>query len=102
MAKKLLTLPSIILLLLFFVSSLNAQVDNLKKHEKHWEKINTAGVKAYRNGKYQKGIQLAEKAYQYAKENLGKEHPDTLKSINNLAGLYQSQGRYAEAESLFK
>ena len=32
---------------------------------------------------------------------LGDDHPNTLISINNLAGLYWSQGRYAEAEPLF-
>ena len=96
------TLSSIILLLLFFASSLNAQADNLKRHEQQWEQINAAVVKAYQNGKYQKGIQLAEKAYQYASQHLGKEHRYTLASINNLAELYRSQGRYAEAEPLYK
>ena len=33
---------------------------------------------------------------------LGKEHPDTLASVNNLAELYRAQGRHAEAEPLFR
>ncbi len=33
---------------------------------------------------------------------LGKEHPDTLTSVDNLAALYQAQGRLAEAEPLYK
>ena len=33
---------------------------------------------------------------------LGPEHPDTLTSVNNLAALYQAQGRYAEAEPLYQ
>ena len=33
---------------------------------------------------------------------LGQEHPDTLLSVNNLAALYDAQGRYGEAEPLFK
>jgi len=33
---------------------------------------------------------------------LGREHPETLTSVNNLAGLYKAQGRLAEAEPLFK
>ena len=33
---------------------------------------------------------------------LGPEHPDTLTSVNNLAFLYRSQGRYAEAEPLYQ
>ena len=31
---------------------------------------------------------------------LGAEHPDTLVSVNDLAGLYEREGRYEEAEPL--
>ena len=33
---------------------------------------------------------------------LGSDHPDVAKSLNNLAELYRYQGRYAEAEPLYK
>ncbi|MBD2578071.1 tetratricopeptide repeat protein [Oscillatoria sp. FACHB-1406] len=33
---------------------------------------------------------------------LGTEHPDTAKSLNNLALLYKSTGKYAEAEPLYQ
>ena len=33
---------------------------------------------------------------------LGADHPDTANSLNSLAALYFVQGRYAEAEPLFK
>lgn len=33
---------------------------------------------------------------------LGPEHPNTLSSVNNLAALYESQGRYGEAEPLHR
>ena len=33
---------------------------------------------------------------------LGPDHPDVATSVNNLAQLYRTQGRYAEAERLFK
>jgi tetratricopeptide (TPR) repeat protein len=37
------------------------------------------------------------------KENsLGKEHPDLAVTLNNLANLYQVQGRYEEAEPLYQ
>ena len=36
------------------------------------------------------------------KKVLGAEHPDTLSSMGNLARIYQAQGRYKEAESLFQ
>ena len=32
---------------------------------------------------------------------LGEEHPSIATTLNNLAGLYQSQGRYEEAEPLY-
>ena len=32
---------------------------------------------------------------------LGERHPDTITSLNNLASVYDNQGRYAEAEPLF-
>ena len=35
------------------------------------------------------------------KKLLGEEHPDVANSLNNLAGLYKSQGRYEEAEPLY-
>ena len=31
---------------------------------------------------------------------LGREHPDTLASMNALVRIYTDQGRYAEAEAL--
>jgi tetratricopeptide (TPR) repeat protein len=34
-------------------------------------------------------------------QQLGADHPDTATSLNNLAGLYESQGRYSEAEPLY-
>jgi hypothetical protein len=34
------------------------------------------------------------------KKVLGRDHPDTLPSLNNLAVLYQDQDRYAEVEPL--
>ena len=33
---------------------------------------------------------------------LGKEHPDTLTSMSNLAGVLQSQGKYDEAEMMHR
>ena len=44
---------------------------------------------------YKRALAISEKA-------LGPEHPDVATSLNNLALLYQAQGRYAEAEPLHK
>jgi tetratricopeptide (TPR) repeat protein len=35
------------------------------------------------------------------KQLLGESHPDVASSLNNLAALYDSQGRYTEAEPLY-
>ena len=35
-------------------------------------------------------------------KQLGENHPDVATSLNNLAGLYESQGKYAEAEPLYQ
>src|ERR1039458_2340197 len=45
---------------------------------------------------------MAVRAVQVRERVLGPEHPDTLSSVNNLATLYESQGRYAEAEPLHR
>ena len=36
------------------------------------------------------------------KRLLGEAHPDVATSLNNLAALYRSQGRYEEAEPLYR
>ena len=36
------------------------------------------------------------------KKLLGEEHPNVTTSLNNLAGLYESQGRYEAAEPLYR
>jgi tetratricopeptide (TPR) repeat protein len=40
-------------------------------------------------------------ALELRKRLLGQEHPDVASSLQNLANLYESQGKYAEAEPLF-
>jgi len=39
--------------------------------------------------------------FENEKRSIGDNHPDTLSSMNNLAVLYQSQGKYDEAEPLY-
>ncbi|WLE96987.1 MAG: tetratricopeptide repeat protein [Candidatus Electrothrix communis] len=68
----------------------------------HWEKLNEKVVGAYQQGKYQDGIAFAEQSYKYALEHFGAEHPKTLTAMNNLSGLYNTQGLYSQAEELLK
>src|SRR3990170_1476431 len=67
-----------------------------------WENLNKRVVSAYQQGDYNAGVKFAQEAFQYAKEKFGEKHPSTLTSMNNLAELYRAQGRYGEAEPLYK
>ncbi len=44
---------------------------------------------------FRRALAIREKA-------LGPDHPDVAQSLNNLAGLLDTQGKYAEAEPLFR
>ncbi|RYP02653.1 hypothetical protein DL764_005698 [Monosporascus ibericus] len=44
----------------------------------------------------------AEKAFEQRKEVLGRKHPDTLASMNNLGDVLQSPGGYEEAEAMYR
>src|SRR5262249_18473979 len=51
---------------------------------------------------YAEAEPLCKRALDIREKALGPEHPDTANSLNNLAALYYSQGRYAEAEPLYR
>ncbi len=51
---------------------------------------------------YKKAQELYERVLQDRKEVLGREHPETLTSMNDFAALYCAQGLYSKAESLNK
>jgi tetratricopeptide (TPR) repeat protein len=55
-----------------------------------------------RQGRYGEAEPLYQRALAARERVLGAEHPDTLVSVNNLAGLYERQGRYGEAEPLYQ
>ncbi|KAI1159510.1 P-loop containing nucleoside triphosphate hydrolase protein [Nemania serpens] len=53
-------------------------------------------------GKYNNAEQLYWQTLQLREEVLGREHPDTLASMNNLALVLNSQGKYDEAEAMHR
>ena len=66
-----------------------------------WETYNEAGSNAYEQGQYAD----AEKAWIAAleeAEKFGPRDPRLATSLNNLAILYDAQGKYAETEPLYK
>src|SRR5260221_3812482 len=62
--------------------------------------LNQQVVKLYQEGKYQEAIPIAKKLLAIERRVLGREHPGTATSLNNLAGLYEHMGDYAKAEPL--
>ena len=54
------------------------------------------------NANYIQAIAFAEELRDLIRQRIGDDHPDYATSLNNLAGLYYSMGRYSEAEPLFR
>jgi tetratricopeptide (TPR) repeat protein len=53
-------------------------------------------------GRYRSAERAHQQVLERRKYELGKEHPDTLTSMNNLALALSRQGKYAEAEALHR
>jgi tetratricopeptide (TPR) repeat protein len=53
-------------------------------------------------GRYSEALATSQRALSLAERQFGPEHPAVAATLNNLAGSYQEQGRYAEAEPLFR
>src|ERR1700727_2561557 len=45
---------------------------------------------------------MNQRALNKREEVLGKEHPETITSVSNLASVLQDQGKYQEAEVLYR
>ena len=67
-----------------------------------WDILNQEVMELYQAGKYDRAVVVAQKALEVAEQNVGKDHPHVATSLNNLAGLYDTQGDYAKAEPLYK
>ena len=55
-----------------------------------------------KQAKYAEAIPYAQAFIELAKEKFGETHQIYAAGLNNLAGLYKTQGRYAQAEPLYK
>jgi tetratricopeptide (TPR) repeat protein len=47
-------------------------------------------------------VVVAKTELKVAEKNVGSDHPDVAKSLNNLGALYHTQGQYEQAEPLYK
>ena len=66
-----------------------------------WNELNAQVVALYHQGAMATAIPLAEQALAVAEDVFPSPNNDLAASLNNLAGLYESQGRWAEAEPLY-
>jgi tetratricopeptide (TPR) repeat protein len=53
------------------------------------------------SGKYAEAEGMHRQTLELKEKVLGQEHPSTLSSMNNLALVLRSQGKYKEAETMF-
>ncbi|MGD9800944.1 MAG: tetratricopeptide repeat protein, partial [Parvularculaceae bacterium] len=68
---------------------------------REWERVNAEVVRLHQAGDYAAATVKAEEALRLAEKAFGPDHPSTLASAYNLAGLYQTQRRFAESEALY-
>jgi tetratricopeptide (TPR) repeat protein len=59
-------------------------------------------AKLYRDGRYSEAIPLAQQLLESREKAAGPDHPEVASALTTLANLYNSQGRYADAEPLYK
>ena len=95
--KYLLTCTAALLLLLQATPPVLAQGAGSE-----WDILLQEAMELHRTGKYDRGVVVARKALEVAEKNVGPNHPAVATSLNNLAGLYSTQGHYAQAEPLYK
>jgi tetratricopeptide (TPR) repeat protein len=67
-----------------------------------WEELTTKFMILYQKGRYSEAITVAEKALKVAEKLFDSTHPNFATALNNLAAIYRAQGRYTEAEPLYK
>ncbi|HEX9879215.1 MAG TPA: tetratricopeptide repeat protein, partial [Candidatus Binatia bacterium] len=75
----------------------------------HWprdnfrsERLEAEGLRHLENGTLDEAEPLFQRALRINEKVLGPYHPSLVRDLNNLARLYQTQGRYRLAEHLLK
>src|SRR5262245_45363123 len=64
--------------------------------------LNARAEELYRAAKFADGVVTAQQALAIRERVLGPNHLEVAQSLTSLADLYREQGRYAEAEPLFR
>ncbi len=64
--------------------------------------VSQAGLYLIERAQYEQAEPLLQQALRIYEEVLGPEHPDTARTLNSLAILYQNQGKYEQAEPFYQ
>ncbi|KAJ4179575.1 hypothetical protein NW767_014587 [Fusarium falciforme] len=64
--------------------------------------LTNIGWYRWMRGRYEEAEQVTRRALEGREKVLGREHPHTLTSVNNLGLVLQSQGKYEEAEQMHR
>ena len=64
--------------------------------------LNEAGYYLNERARYAEAEPMYRRALEIYELQLGPTHPDTARSLNNLAALYDTQGKFADAEPLYR
>lgn len=91
------TTTALLVLLLIFCAGVPAHAQGTE-----WETLNDEVMALYRQGTYDRAIEVAKKALQVAEQGTGPDHPDVATSLEDMAALYRKTGREKEAEALEK
>ena len=91
------TMPGLVALLFILCAGMPAHARG-----NEWKTLNDEAHSLYRQGSYDLAVGVAKKALQIAEQAFGPNHPDVATSLNILGDLYVAQGRYAQAEPLYK
>jgi tetratricopeptide (TPR) repeat protein len=74
---------------------------NQEQNEQRLNQLNNRLIELYNSGQYREAIPIGKQARQLAADIWGPTHPKVATSCNNLALLYETQNRLAEAEPLY-
>ena len=93
--KTLLKILLIVILAASFTLPANAQKDL-------YNKLNKKLATLYQDDRTEEAIEVAKEALEVAKKTFGEKHPYVSASLNNIALLYISEGKYEKAEVLYE
>lgn len=82
---------------IFLLTALSAAYSG----EKEWDALNRKAAQLYESQNFEDALQVSRQALKLAQEEFGPDHPNTAKSLNNLAVLNIARGQYDRAKSLY-